>query len=114
MFSYIVSQNEEIVSGNLCISDWNDRAQYLISQIAHAVHYFHFNRQVAHLDISLENTLIGEMIDNETGQCIGVIPKIIDFGLSEHLPPKLIYQPKTQQDNSNNNNKMSTKSSYPF
>ena len=82
LFNYVVKQDQEIQKGNLTISEWNNRARYIISRIAKSLHYFHYVKNLCHLDMSLENTLIGVVTDNNTGEVIDIIPKIIDFGLS--------------------------------
>ena len=106
MFSYIVSQNNEILNGNLSLEDWNLRAQYLISIIAESLYYFHYSRQLCHLDISLENLLIAELIDIKTGKCLQIVPKIIDFGLSSVFIKKI--KNKIKNKNNNNNAKTTT------
>ena len=79
LFDYVENSIKCVKQGSLSIDEWHKRAQFIICEIGRALHYFHYSKNMCHLDMSLENTLINE------NTCM---PRIIDCGLSEVFPSK--------------------------
>ena len=89
LFDFVVKQGENLDKNRLDIKEWHLQVQFIFSEIAKALHYFHYSKNMCHLDMSLENTLIDK----------NLVPKIIDFGLSEVF---------VLGNNNNNNNNINS------
>ena len=56
---------------------WKHNMRYYFRMLARSIYYLHVHCNIAHLDISLENTVI----DANTN-----VTRVIDFGLARHFP----------------------------
>jgi len=88
-FDYVYKCHEEIKQGKMPLKQWIFHGKVLISQIARFLSWLHNYTHCCHLDISLENMLIKDVIfDYKKKRFIshGYV-NIIDFGLAEFFSP---------------------------
>ena len=94
-FQFVVNQILKVKNNNLSLIEWQKRIRYFFRQIIFGVYYLH-QRGIAHLDLSLENTVINSIDDNNFNNNDPIV-RIIDFGLAQ-------VRPNNNSSNSNNNN----------
>ena len=81
-FGYVTNAFERIKNNEISLQEWQIYVRYFFHQLVRTVYFFHVICGFAHLDLSLENTVIDTTGDDyENGDpCV----RIIDFGLARN------------------------------
>lgn len=82
-FSYVSKMHDIMEQMPSLANEWKIHARYHFRKLARSVYFLHTHCDLAHLDLSLENTVIdtiGNDIKNDDAIC-----RIIDFGLAKQL-----------------------------
>ena len=92
LFQFIQKVHQYIAVGRIDINEWHKMVKIIFKQMVECIEYIH-SKNVAHLDISLENFLISEInvecskdgqklsfCFNDDIQC-----KLCDFGLAQYF-----------------------------
>lgn len=94
IFEFVKKAHKFIECGRLKIAEWHRIVKIIFKQMIQAIDYIH-TKNVAHMDISLENWLINDVSINMTpnnhilfadNKGKGVEVKLCDFGLAQLFP----------------------------
>merc|ERR1719242_885558 len=87
MFNFVLKAHECIAAGKLAVAEWRGVCRSLFAQMLTFVDLLHSAMRVCHLDLSLENMLINDVMITEDAQGIHFLPpfrvQICDFGLAQ-------------------------------
>ena len=91
LFEFVTKCHQFIHNGKLSIKEWRRFCRIAFKQMVEMIRWMHNQMYCCHLDISLENFVIGNvmvMVDKQT-DCIVFSDdfqiKIVDFGLAEGI-----------------------------
>jgi len=87
MFNFVLKAHECVAAGKLAVAEWRAVCKTLFTQMLTFVDLLHSAMGVCHLDLSLENMLINDVMITEDAQGIHFLPpfrvQICDFGLAQ-------------------------------
>mmetsp|Transcript_8887 Transcript_8887/g.13725 ORF Transcript_8887/g.13725 Transcript_8887/m.13725 type:complete len:418 (+) Transcript_8887:149-1402(+) len=95
LFEFVLKAHRYLANGGLCVLEWQQVCKMMFYQMCTCVDILHRAMNVCHLDISLENLLINDVMimDKIDRQKIHFMPnihvKFCDFGLAQVFDSKI-------------------------